>query len=187
MNLVDLVRNSLAALWKMRSSSSLQLAKPNPSEPEASPPSPPQKVLREINYAGLALIKKSEGLSLTAYQDTGKVWTIGYGHTPSFNGQVIDLPRAEKLLQDDLAAVYRGLEILLSKAPPLNSNQYSALCCFCFNLGCTKFATSTLLAYLEAGRIQDASNEFPKWNHDDGKVVKGLTDRRYAERSLFLS
>ena len=35
----------------------------------------------KINAAGLDLIKRWEGLRLTAYQDSVGVWTIGYGHT----------------------------------------------------------------------------------------------------------
>ena len=35
----------------------------------------------KINAAGLDLIKRWEGLRLTAYQDSVGIWTIGYGHT----------------------------------------------------------------------------------------------------------
>ena len=35
----------------------------------------------KINAAGLDLIKRWEGLRLTAYQDSVGVWTIGVGHT----------------------------------------------------------------------------------------------------------
>ena len=36
---------------------------------------------RQINEAGLNLIKYFEGLRLTSYQDEAGIWTIGYGHT----------------------------------------------------------------------------------------------------------
>ena len=35
----------------------------------------------KISKEGIALIKKFEGLELTAYQDSVGVWTIGWGHT----------------------------------------------------------------------------------------------------------
>ena len=37
--------------------------------------------MNHLTDAGLALIKNSEGLRLDSYQDPGRVWTIGYGHT----------------------------------------------------------------------------------------------------------
>jgi lysozyme len=35
----------------------------------------------KINAAGIALIKRFEGLRLQAYQCPAGIWTIGYGHT----------------------------------------------------------------------------------------------------------
>jgi lysozyme len=58
---------------------------------------------RIINYAGLALIKEAEGYRDHAYQDTGGVWTIGYGHTRGVKmGDSISHERAEMLLEADL-------------------------------------------------------------------------------------
>ena len=55
-----------------------------------------------ISTQGLDEIKKSEALSLKAYQDTGGVWTIGYGHTgkvggvPVGSGMTITKDQAER-------------------------------------------------------------------------------------------
>lgn len=69
----------------------------------------------------------------------------------------------------------------------ISQNQYDALCSFTFNLGSGALKGSTLLKRLNEGNLRAAADEFPKWCHDNGKVVKGLLNRRNAERSLFLS
>ena len=64
----------------------------------------------KASQACVDLVKSFEGCELEAYRDLGGVWTIGYGHTAGVHrGMVIDQPRAEGLLAEDLAAtsVYR--------------------------------------------------------------------------------
>ncbi len=64
--------------------------------------------MRKISKEGLALIKQLEGLRLGAYEDSGGVWTIGYGHTsaagaPSVHKDMqITEKEAEKILCQDL-------------------------------------------------------------------------------------
>ena len=43
----------------------------------------------KLGQKGFNLIKKYEGCSLVAYQDSAKVWTIGYGWTGKVNGKSI--------------------------------------------------------------------------------------------------
>lgn len=44
----------------------------------------------KISNKGLELIKRFEGCRLTAYQDSGGVWMIGYGHAKGVKkGQTI--------------------------------------------------------------------------------------------------
>lgn len=40
---------------------------------------------------------------------------------------------------------------------------------------------------LIVGDIQEATNEFLRWNKANGKELEGLNRRRQAERRLFLS
>jgi lysozyme len=44
-----------------------------------------------------------------------------------------------------------------------------------------------MLKLLNKGDFAGAAAEFPKWNKDNGKVVKGLTNRRLREQALFLT
>lgn len=140
-----------------------------------------------INQAGLSLIKEFEGLRLEAYQDIVGVWTIGYGHTGPevVKGKIITTAQAEELLAKDVEKFEVGVRKLVP--PSCTTNQFSALVCFSYNVGLGALGKSTLLKKLVAGDITGAAEEFLKWNKAGGKEVAGLTRRRVAERSLFLS
>ena len=143
-----------------------------------------------INKATVDLVKSFEGLRTKAYQDSVKVWTIGYGHTamsgpPSPQaGMVITEAEAEAILKSDLTKFATGVAILVKE--PLTDNEFGAVVSFAFNVGLGNLKTSTLLKKLNAGDKVGASNEFAKWNKAGGKVLAGLTRRRAAEKALFL-
>lgn len=152
--------------------------------------------MRWINRVGLEIIKRNEGLRLTAYQDTGGIWTIGWGHTPAYPGQSISLAQADALLASDIAwaedAVYGA-----TKEAPTNDNHFSAMVSFTFNVGAGQFATahergtgfrgSSVLRKHLAGDYAGAANSFLLWNKDNGRALKGLTRRRGEERELYLN
>ena len=135
---------------------------------------------------GIKLIKKFEGLRLSAYQCSAHVWTIGYGHTGSVKaGDTITEGQAEKFLRDDLSQFEVAVSRLVSV--PLSQHQFDALVSFTFNLGERNLKNSTLLKKLNAGDYSGAAEDFPRWNRADGRVVEGLTRRRLAERDMFLA
>ncbi len=68
----------------------------------------------------------------------------------------------------------------------INDNQFAALVSFAYNVGTAALAASTLLKKLNSGDMQAAADQFLKWDHAAGVVLKGLTRRRQAERALFL-
>ena len=131
------------------------------------------------------LIKEAEGLRLEAYLPTpNDVWTIGYGHTKTAKpGMRITKAGAEKLLLHDLAWVEATIDKYVKV--PLNQNQYDALASFIYNVGATAFRRSTLLKLLNAGDYEGAAEQFPRWNKQKGKVLRGLTARRQKEKTLF--
>jgi lysozyme len=130
------------------------------------------------------LVKASEGVELTAYQDSGGVWTIGYGHTANVvEGQTITQAQATNLLMLDLATAAAAVNRLVTVS--LNQNQFDALVDFVFNEGQGNFARSTLLRLLNARNYQAAAAQFPVWCMDDGQVLQALVTRRAAERELF--
>ena len=54
-------------------------------------------------------------------------------------------------------------------------------------MGAATLSHSTLLKKLKIGDHEKAAYEFLRWNKAGGKVLRGLTARREAERDLFLS
>jgi lysozyme len=139
-----------------------------------------------ISEAGIKLITLFEGLRLIAYDDGVGVWTIGYGHTQGVQpGDAITEDEAENLLQDDLDDFERCVNHAVSV--PLNQHQFDALVSFSFNVGCGALRRSTLLRKLNTGDYAGAADQLLRWNRGGGRVLRGLTRRREAERSLFLS
>lgn len=140
---------------------------------------------------GINLIKQFEGCRLTAYQDSVGVWTIGYGWTqpvdgkPVGKGMTITQQKADDLLKQGVIQYENGVNSLVKVQ--LNQNQFDALVDFAYNLGVNALKGSTLLKKLNAGDYAGAANEFTKWNKAGGKELAGLTRRREAEKSLFLS
>ena len=147
---------------------------------------------RAMSQKGIEHLKDSEGLRLKAYQDTGKVWTIGYGHTSAaggmqvYAGLTITHAQAEQLLKDDLARMTYPVIKRLVKVD-LTQGQFDALCSFIYNLGEGQVSQSTLLKLLNAKDYKGASGQFGRWIYDNGKKFDGLVTRRENEQELFNS
>ncbi|MDR3438935.1 lysozyme [Telmatospirillum sp.] len=157
---------------------------------------------RQINQAGLDVIKSFEDLLLTAYPDPesgGAPWTIGYGHTGRVvEGDRITIVQAEALLREDLSEAEAS--VVSAVRVPLSDNQYAAMVSIVFNVGPGRVDTpkmagrsgivtlrngqpSTLLRLLNSGDYAGAGDEFSKWTSGG---MAGLVRRRAAERDLFL-
>lgn len=147
---------------------------------------------RKMSQAGIEHLKDSEGLRLKAYQDTGDVWTIGYGHTSAagglkvYEGLTITDAQAEQLLKDDLTRMTYPVIKRLVKVD-LTQGQFDALCSFIYNLGEGQVSTSTLLKLLNAKDYKGAADQFGRWIYDNGKKFDGLVTRRKNEKELFNS
>lgn len=137
------------------------------------------------SIAGLELTKSFESCRLTAYRDSGGVWTIGFGHTGEdvHPGLLITQAQADALLIQDMQVAVNAVNRLVTVS--LNQNQFDALVDFTFNLGEGTLARSTLLRVLNAGNYDDAADDLLVWDHVDGQVVAGLLRRRRAEQDLF--
>lgn len=132
------------------------------------------------------MIKKFEGLKLTAYKCAAGVWTIGYGHTMGVKqGDMITEARAEEYLKIDLRSFEATVETAL---PSANQNQFDALVSFAFNLGSRALLTSTLLQKIKSkAPEQEIRAEFAKWVNAGGRQLPGLVARRSEEANLFFA
>ncbi len=140
---------------------------------------------QKINEKGLDLIKYFEGLRLKAYKDAIGKLTIGFGHTgPDVTpGLVIDQQKANELLSKDVkwaeTAVNHAVKV------PINTNQFSALVCFTYNVGSGNLNQSGLLKDINEGKFEEAADGFGKWIYAKGKSLSGLVARREKEKELF--
>lgn len=174
--------DAIITALKFSTAQTLTVAPTGKQPPEVVTP----KGSRRTNHEGLKLLTTFEGCRLDAYDDSVGVWTIGYGHTKGIHEvMTITQAQAEQFLQEDLeifeSYVEDGIQV------DVNEDQFSALVCFCFNVGAEGFGSSTLLRKLNAGDYQGAAEQFPVWNKGGGKPMLGLTRRRLAEQAFFFS
>lgn len=132
---------------------------------------------------GIDLIKKFEGCRYKAYKalPSEKYYTIGYGHYGSdvTPGMTITPEDASNFLMRDLGKFELYVEKFVTL--PLNQNQFDALVSFTYNCGPGN------LQKLVLGRtLPQIADAFLLYNKAGGKVLKGLTRRREAERALFM-
>ena len=132
------------------------------------------------------LTKISEGLKLAAYQDTGGVWTIGYGWTHGVHqGMTCTKAQAEAWLDQHYSQVIEQIHEVVKVE--LNDNQLGALCDFVYNLGIGQLKSSTLLKLLNAGDYDGALSQFDRWVYDNGQRLPGLVTRRRREKELWVT
>lgn len=137
--------------------------------------------------ACIDFVKDWEKLRLVAYKDGGGVWTIGYGHTDYVEpGDICTEQEAEEFLRQDIQEAAGAIDDFVDVE--LTQPMYDALVSWAYNCGREAVKNSTLVRLLNAGHSKEVvSDQLPRWNKDNGKVVAGLTRRREAERVLFLS
>lgn len=144
-----------------------------------------------ISQNGLSMIASFESFEPKAYYCPAGVLTIGYGHTGT-NAQGQELQESDTVTHEQaMRLLYEDVlwaeDAVNEQRLDLTQNQFDALVSFVFNVGATAFAHSTLLKKLKSCDFEDAADEFLRWNKAGGKVLRGLTARREAERDLFLS
>lgn len=136
---------------------------------------------------GLAICKSEESFKAKAYLCSADVPTIGFGSTyyldktPVKLGDTITLDKADTLMRINFAE-FVGYVDYHTKDLTLTVLQRAVLYSFCYNIGKTAFANSTLLKYLKAGKPQaEIIAQLKRWN----KGGPGLIHRREREANLF--
>lgn len=139
----------------------------------------------------LPFIRSEENVRLNSYQDSGGVWTIGYGTTfidgkPVKPNMTITLAQAESYLisfvnSDVVPAVKRLTKALITQS------MFDALVSFVYNAGQGTYAKSNLLNDLNASKYLEAAARFSEFIYDKkGNKLGGLVTRRAKEKALFL-
>ena len=131
------------------------------------------------------LIRFFEGLRLKAYKCPAGVWTCGYGSTgPDVTPTTQwTQEQAEQRMQSD-AERFMLESGTLSPVLFFSDRKHAAIADFCYNLGSTRYKSSTLKRRIDVGDWDGARDELMKWVFGGGKKLPGLVKRRAAEADL---
>ena len=148
--------------------------------------------LDEVLWYAASICRRFEGLYLKPYLCPAGVPTIGYGATFYQDGKKVSLrdkpitrEQAEDLLMYHLKQYFLKEVLLLCYTLDTESKTASILD-FAFNVGLGNLKISTLRKRILAKNWEDVPNQLMRWNKAQGKVLKGLTLRREAEKVLFI-
>lgn len=146
------------------------------------------------DYSKLCEILKSfEGYFSNAYQDSGGVWTLGYGSTYNFDekrrvqkGDKITPDKAQKYVEIECENVVKQLNQYIKVK--LNSTQSAALVDYVYNRGIGNFLKTKLDELINENPLNPKiKNEFygtGLWDRM-GHKLWGLGRRRRAEFHLY--
>lgn len=161
--------------------------------PREAPPKqkPPVKTLAAVIGVSAAailtpLVMQWEGRETTAYKDIVGVWTICDGDTKDVRpGQVATEAECNARLERQLIA---HAEPVLACTPSLRDrpNQLAAAASLAYNVGTAAYCRSTVDRRFDAGDYRGGCNALLAWNKAGGREIKGLTNRRRAERTICL-
>ena len=148
--------------------------------------------MADVEDKAVDLGEEFEGFRSEPYQDSGGVWTIGFGSTRDGDSQPVTASTPPVTMDEARALAKRDLtwaarEVTNDVTVQLTDNQVAAIEDLIYNIGSGNFRSSTLLRKLNAGDFDGAAAEFDKWDHAAGQVLAGLLRRRQAETDLFQS
>ena len=117
--------------------------------------------------------------------------TIGYGHLiksgEDFRNGITET-QATELLRIDIAMAERAVQNNITGS--LTQNQFDALVSLAYNIGSRNFANSTVVKYINNPKFHDAKYQnlesaWRAWNRLQGKISKGLINRRQIEWNMY--
>lgn len=138
--------------------------------------------------AAAAFIAPWEGLRTDAYRDIVGVWTVCYGETRGVQpGDSYAPAECQSMLEEGVREFYVALNRCIPNLHTMPQSAQVAFTSWSYNVGIGAACRSTLARLANAGDIEGACNQLPRWNRAGGQVVRGLTNRRVSERQLCLS
>lgn len=125
-----------------------------------------------------------EGKSNDPYRDLVGVQTVCYGETRVEMRRYSD-SECEAMLAQGLGDFAKPV---LERNPELlgHDPQLAAATSLAYNIGASAYHRSTVARRFSAGNWRGACDAFLMWNKAGGRVVRGLVNRRKAERELCL-
>lgn len=125
-----------------------------------------------------------EGTKLDPYRDLVGKWTVCTGETRVAMRRYT-VAECNAMLEKGLAEFGQGV---VARNPELvnRPNQWAAASSLSYNIGQAAYNRSTVAKRFSAGRWREACDAFLAWRFAGGREVKGLLNRRKAERELCL-
>jgi len=120
------------------------------------------------------VITYCQGLTNIAEDKSVKV---GQRFTPEF---------CQKAFADTLPKYMTPILKCVPSLPSYPQGVQIASLSLAYNIGPTGFCRSSIAKYLNQGNQKAACNSFPLYNKANGRVLRGLVNRREAERKLCL-
>ena len=154
----------------------------------------------ELGPDAVALLKAIETLRLLPYDDQDgeevtkwvKGATIGYGHLipanqwDTYKGGITQT-QADTLFADDLAPFEKAVRDSITVG--LQQYEFDALVIFAFNIGAPGFKGSSVVKLINDPKAvtghASLETAWKSWNKSQGKVMKGLDNRRRCEWRIF--
>ncbi len=132
----------------------------------------------------IALVAQWEGKRNEPYRDIVGVMTVCYGETRVPMRRYSDAECNEMLADgiNDFA------KVVLARNPELRGHPYqlAAATSLAFNIGGAAYTRSTVAKRFTARRWREACDGFLAWSYAGGRQIKGLLNRRRAEREICL-
>ena len=118
------------------------------------------------------------------------LWTVCYGHTKTAGpGQYKTDDECRALLIEEIEEYRRGLHVYLTdktRRYRLTNHREAAYTSLAYNVGIRAAGRSTATRRLNAGNIRGGCDALTWWNKAGGRVVRGLVNRRSAEKEYCL-
>jgi lysozyme len=137
----------------------------------------------------LPLVQLWEGRSLVAYRDIAGIATICDGETRGVKmGDKATPAECDAMTEEAVAEFEAAIRPCLPRSLPTETR--AAFVVTAYNIGAAAFCKSTMARRASAGDLRGACDALLMWNKATvkGKLqpVRGLTNRRLAERALCL-
>lgn len=135
-----------------------------------------------LSVSGFVTILAFEGYSEKAVAPLpGDVPTLGFGSTgPDIkSGDRTNPVKAVQRAARDVTKFEGGVKRCVNV--PLYQHEYDAYVSLAYNIGPSKFCSSTLVKMLNQQRYDEACAQILRWNRFQGQVNRGLANRRERE------
>lgn len=127
-----------------------------------------------------------EGKRNAPYTDMVGVLTVCYGETRGIQRRYYSDVECEAMLEEAVGDF--GISVV-ERNPELKHYpyQWAAATSLAYNIGVSAYHRSTVAKRFQAGRWRSACDNFLAWRYAGGKPVRGLLNRRNAEREICLT